>query len=206
MSDKKLTQRERALKGLIFDGIDPELLALKHKARQLCKEFNSLDEWDERRAEIVKELLEKKGESVIFQGPINFSFGCNTSIGEKFYANYNLTVMDDNKITIGDHVLIGPNVSLMAASHPLVASEREQVTYPDGHKSIAEVAEPITIGNNVWLGCGVIVIGGVTIGDGAVIGAGSVVTHDIPAHHLACGVPCRVIREITEKDSLMYLL
>lgn len=201
-----MAQRERALNGLLFDGIDPELLELKHRARTLCKEYNELDEWDERRAQIVKELLGKSTESVIFQGPINFSYGCNTYIGKKFYANYNFTVMDDNKITIGDHVLVGPNVSLMTASHPLIASEREEVTYPDGHKSMSEYAKPITIGNNVWLACGVIVTGGVKIGDGAVIGAGSVVTKDILAGYLACGVPCKPIRLITEKDSLIDLL
>ena len=102
--------------------------------------------------------------------------------------------------------MIGPNVSLMASSHPLLWQERESLSYPDGHVGMSEYAPPITIGNHVWIAAGVIVCGGVTIGDGAVIGAGSVVTHDIPAGCLAFGNPCRVVRPIGEADSRLDLL
>ncbi|MEG2871478.1 MAG: DapH/DapD/GlmU-related protein, partial [Clostridium sp.] len=100
----------------------------------------------------------------------------------------------------------GPNVSLMATNHPLIAEERTSMKYPDGHVSMSEYADEIHIGNHVWLACNVVVLGGVHIGDNAVIGAGSVVTNDIPANYLAVGVPCRPIRPITAEDSKMDLL
>ena len=126
--------------------------------------------------------------------------------GDNFFANFNLTVMDDGPIVIGDRVMFGPNVSLMATTHPLISSERETMTYPDGHVSTAEYAPGIVIGSHVWLACNVVVCGGVTIGDGAVVGAGSVVTKDIPAGWLAYGNPCRAVRPITEADSKLDLL
>lgn len=117
-----------------------------------------------------------------------------------------MTVMDDGRIYIGDNVMFGPNVSLMATNHPLLPEERIAMEYPDGHISVSEFAEEIHIGNNVWLASNVVVLGGVTIGDGAVIGAGSVVTRDIPAWCVACGVPCKPMRSITNADSKLNLL
>lgn len=146
------------------------------------------------------------GEKYYFQGPIQFNYGFHTFIGENFFCNFNLTVMDDARIFIGDNVMFGPNVSLMATDHPLIASERTSMRYPDGHVSMSEFAKDIHIGNNVWIAANVVVLGGVNIGDGAVIGAGSVVTRDIPAGYLAVGVPCRPLRPITEADSKMELL
>ena len=102
--------------------------------------------------------------------------------------------------------MFGPNVSLMATNHPLIAHERVSMKYPDGHVSMSEYADEIHIGNNVWVAANVVILGGVTIGDNAVIGAGSVVTKDIPANYLAYGVPCKPIREITEQDSKIHLL
>ncbi len=115
-------------------------------------------------------------------------------------------VMDDARIYIGNNVMFGPNVSLMATNHPLIAEERTTMKYPDGHISMSEYAEEIHIGNNVWIAANVVIIGGVHIGDNAVIGAGSVVTEDIPASYLAYGVPCKPVRMITEKDSKLDLL
>ena len=201
-----MDERERALSGLLFDAHRKELMDIKHRAHSICQMYNQLDEWDEDRPILIKELLGSMGENVKFQGPLQFNYGCNTHIGNNFFANFNLTVLDDGRVTIGDHVMIGPNVSIMASSHPLIYEERENITYKDGHASMSEYAPPITIGNHVWIACGVIITGGVTIGDGAVIGAGSVVTHDIPAGYLACGVPCKPVRPIGEKDSLKDLL
>ncbi len=114
--------------------------------------------------------------------------------------------MDDGRIFIGDNVMFGPNVSLMATSHPLIPEERVALRYEDGHVSMSEYAEEIHIGNNVWLACNVVVLAGVHIGDNTVIGAGSVVTKDVPADFLAFGNPCKPVRRIMEKDSKMDLL
>lgn len=201
-----ITQRERQLKGLLFDAHEEELMKIKHRAHVMCQKYNGLDEWDNERKGIIDELLGGKGENVYFQGPIQFNYGCNTYIGDNFFANFNLTVLDDAKIKIGNHVMIGPNVSLMASSHPLDYMQRESTTYPDGHVSMSEYAKGITICGHVWIACGVIICDGVTIGEGSVIGAGSVVTKDIPSGYLACGVPCKPIRKICEKDKCLDLL
>ncbi len=138
----ELDQRARALAGKLFDAHCPQLMALKHRAHQLCQKFNRLDEKDPRRREIIPQLLGSCGENVGFMGNIFFNYGCNTHIGNHFFGNYNLTVLDDGPIHIGDHVMIGPNVSLIASSHPLLYQEREALTYPDGHVSMSEYAPP----------------------------------------------------------------
>ena len=198
--------RQRALSGKLFDAHCPELIAIKHRTHNLCQDYNATREDDPRRQDLIREIVSEIGENSYFQGPIQFNYGCNTSVGSSCYFNFNLTVLDDGPITIGDHVMIAPNVSLMASSHPLLYEERENLTYPDGHTSMSEYARGITIGNHVWICTGSIICGGVTIGDGAVIGAGSVVTKDIPAGYLACGNPCRPIRPISQKDSKMGLI
>ena len=199
-------EEERIFAGKLFDAHRPELMEIKHRAHEYCRRYNTLDEWDPERQEIVKKLLGGMGESVTFQGPMQFNYGKHTFIGSHFFANFNLLVMDDGRITIGDHVMIGPNVSLLASNHPLIPQERTAIEYPDGHVSMSEFAKGIVIGNNVWIAADVAVIDGVTIGDGAVIGAGSVVTHDVPAGWLAFGNPARPIRKITEQDSRRELL
>lgn len=201
-----MTQRERQLKGLLFDAHSQELMEIKHRTHQLCQQYNELDEWDNQRKSIINKILGKMGSNVYFQGPIQFNYGCNTYIGDHFFANFNLTVLDDAEIHIGNNVMIGPNVSLMASSHPLDHIQREQTIYPDGHVSMSEYAKGITICDHVWIACGAIICGGVTIGEGSVIGAGSVVTKDIPSGYLACGVPCKPIRKINEKDKCLDLL
>ena len=136
------------------------------------------------------------------QGPIFFHYGSHTSIGKAFFANYNLTVQDDGRVTIGDHCDFGPNVTIVTPVHPMLPKERELMRGPDGKPVRLCYAKPVTIGNNVWLGANVVVCGGVTIGDGCVIGAGSVVVKDIPPMTFAAGNPCRVIRPITQEDSM----
>ena len=201
-----MTEEEKIFAGRLFDARTKELRDIKHNAHILCQKFNALDEYDENRLSIIKKFIGKIGEKYYFQGPIQFNYGCHTFIGENFFANFNLMVMDDARIYIGNNVMFGPNVSLMATNHPLIAEERTIMKYPDGHISMSEYAEEIHIGNNVWIAANVVIIGGVHIGDNAVIGAGSVVTKDIPANYLAYGVPCKPARMITEKDSKLDLL
>lgn len=201
-----MTEEEKIFECRLFDARTKELRDIKHKAHILCQKYNKLDEYDENRLSIIKEFIGDIGERFYFQGPIQFNYGCHTFIGENFFANFNLMVMDDARIYIGNNVMFGPNVSLMATNHPLIAEERVAMKYPDGHISMSEYAEEIHIGNNVWIAANVVIIGGVHIGDNAVIGAGSVVTKDIPANYLAYGVPCKPVRIINEKDSKLDLL
>ena len=146
------------------------------------------------------------GKGVRIQGPIFFNYGCHTVIGDFFFANYNFVVQDDAPVTIGDHFMAGPNVSLVTPQHPLVASERVGIPGEDGQLWPPCYAEPIQIGNNVWLGAGVTVCPGVTIGDNVVVGAGSVVLQDLPSNVIAVGVPAKILREITPADSAMHRL
>ena len=156
----KETEKIRA--GLLFRPNSMELRDTKHKAHETCRLYNTLDEYDERGPALMRSILGKIGERFYFQSPVQFNYGLHTYIGEDFFANYNFCVLDDADVYIGDNVMIAPNVSLMAASHPLLAYERLGLLRgDDGLPTIAENAEPIRIGNNVWIGCGVTVIGGV---------------------------------------------
>lgn len=199
-----MKEEEKIFAGWMFDPRKKELKEIKHKAHQACRCYNEMDEYDPDRSALIKDIIGSIGDTYYFQGPIQFNYGCHTFIGENFFANFNLTVMDDACIHIGDNVCFGPNVSLMATNHPLIAGERMWMD-ENGKTTMAEYAEEIHIGDNVWIACNTVVIGGVHIGDNAVIGAGSVVTKDIPDHYLAYGNPCRPIRPITEKDSKIHL-
>lgn len=197
-----MTEKEKMLAGKIYDPSEPELVGLRQKAHRLCLEYNQLPETDKKRDELMRELGVAGGENAYFQGPVQFDYGCFTTVGEGFYANFNFTCVDCCPVTIGDNVFVGPNVSLLTPVHPFRWQDRNPYKKPDGTVTDKEYARPITIGGNCWIAGNVSVCGGVTIGEGSVIGAGSVVTRDIPPHSLAAGVPCRVIREITEADSL----
>lgn len=197
-----MTEKEKMLAGKIYDPSEPELVGLRQKAHRLCLEYNQLPETDQKRDELMRELGVAGGENAYFQGPVQFDYGCFTTVGEGFYANFNFTCVDCCPVTIGDNVFVGPNVSLLTPVHPFRWKDRNPYKKPDGTVTDKEYARPITIGDNCWIAGNVSVCGGVTIGEGSVIGAGSVVTRDIPPHSLAAGVPCRVIREITEADSL----
>ncbi len=201
-----MKEEERIFAGRLFDARKKELKDIKHKAHELCRMYNSMDEYDENRLPLIREFIGEIGENYYFQGPIQFNYGCHTFIGKNFFANFNLLVMDDGKIFIGDNVMIGPNVSLLSTNHPLIADERVRMKYEDGHVSMSEFAGEIRIEDDVWLAAGVTVLDNVTIGKGAVVGAGSVVTKDVPPGWLAAGNPAKLIREISEKDSKMDLL
>ena len=200
-----MTEEEKIFAGKMFDPRKQELKDIKHRAHIACQKFNAMDEYDPARSRVIGEILGSVGKVYYFQGPVQFNYGCHTFIGENFFANFNLMVMDDGPIYIGDNVCFGPNVSLMATNHPLIAQERMGLD-EQGRTTMAEFAEEIRIGNNVWIACNATVIGGVTIGDNVVIGAGSVVTKDIPAGYLAYGNPARPVRPITEADSKKHLI
>ena len=189
------------LAGMIYDPSDKELQALRTAAHKLCNAYNKLDEDDEKRKEILDKLL-PNGNGVYLQGPIYFDYGAFTTFGKNCYTNFNLTVLDCCPVTIGDNVFVGVNVSIVTPIHPLLPSERNMYKKSGGVLTDKEYAKPITIGNNCWIASNVTLCGGVTIGCGSVIGAGSIVTRDVPSGVFAAGNPCRVIRKITEQDSI----
>ncbi len=194
---------ERIFEGVLFCPGDPELRAIKARAHRLSALYSRTMEEDvEERARLLKELVGKMGENCFIQGPIFFHYGKHITIGDRFFGNYNLTIQDDAKVTIGNDVNFGPNVTIVTPEHPLIASERRMMLDWNGEKKRLCYARPVTIGNDVWVGCNVTICGGVTIGNGVVIGAGSVVTRDIPDNCVAVGVPARVLRPITEADSM----
>lgn len=172
-----MTEKEKMISGKIYDPSDKELTQLRQNAHRLCTEYNVLPETDEKRGEVLKSLG-INGSTFYLQGPVQFDYGCFTTIGVNSYANFNFTCVDCCPVTIGDNVFMGPNVSLLTPMHPLRWQDRNQYAKPDGTMTDKEYAKPITIGNNCWIAGNVTVCGGVTIGDGCVIGAGSVVTRN----------------------------
>ena len=191
--------------GKLYDTSADGLPELRARAHRLCAEYNATLETEEKkRAEILRALLPNAADGAYLQGPFYCDYGDNIKIGKNFYANFNLTVLDCCPVEIGDDVFIGPNVSLLTPVHPLRWQQRNAQIKPDGTVYDLEYAKPIKIGKNCWIAGNVTVIGGVTIGEGSVIGAGSVVTRDIPPNSLAVGNPCRVLRQITDKDDLKF--
>lgn len=182
------SEREKMLAGEVYDSADSELAAGRLRARSLTRRFNESreDEGDLRLA-LLRELFGATGGSVSIEPPFHCDYGSNIFLGDGFYMNFGGIILDCNTVRIGANVQCGPSVHLLTAYHPLLAAER---------MTGAELASPIVIGENVWLGGGVIVCPGVTIGDNTTIGAGSVVTRDIPANVFAAGNPCRVIRSL----------
>ncbi|MCI8332833.1 MAG: sugar O-acetyltransferase [Clostridiales bacterium] len=198
-------EEEKIQAGILFDPADPELKAIKLKTHNLNIDYNATYEDEtEKRDRILHDIVGELGENSFMQGPIYFHYGKHTKIGKNLFANFNFTVQDDAAVTIGDHCNFGPNVTIVTPLHPMIASERNQMRTASGEIKRLCYAKPVTIGDNCWFGAGVTVCPGVTVGEGCVIGAGSVVTKDIPAHSFAAGVPCRVIRPITEADSMRY--
>lgn len=198
-------EEERIFQGIVFCPGDPELVALKLRTHNLNVDYNNTyeDEY-EKRAAILGEIMGEMGEGTRIQGPIAFHYGKHTKIGRNFFGNFNLTIQDDGEVTIGDRCNFGPNVTIVTPIHPMVPEERNALLGPDGKPKRLCYAKPVHIGSDVWLGANVVVCPGVTIGDGCVIGAGAVVTRDIPPRTFAAGNPCRVIREITEQDSMAH--
>lgn len=200
-----MREEEKIKEGILFCPGDPELKAIKLKTHKLNVDHNrTYEDESEKRAAILSEMIGELGEGSFIQGPVSFHYGKHTKIGKKFFGNFNLTIQDDAEVTIGDHCDFGPNVTIVTPIHPMLAEERKEILTADGEKKRLCYAKPVHIGNNCWLGASVTICPGVTIGDDCVIGAGSVVTRDIPKDSFAAGVPCKVIRPITEKDSMKY--
>ncbi len=198
-----VSEREKMLAGALYDPSDQELSALRRAAHRLCKEFNDTPEEEaNKREEILDSLLPARGEGTELMAPVFLDYGIFTEFGTCCYANFNLTILDCCPVKIGNNVFFGPNCSLVTPLHPLLPKERNMKRREDGSFWNLEYAKPIVIGDDCWLGTGVTVCGGVTIGAGTVIGAGSVVTRDIPAGVFAAGVPCRVVRALTEADEM----
>jgi maltose O-acetyltransferase len=187
ISDDGRSQRERMLAGDYYIADDPELAAESLRAAKLVHRFNTSDPSDPgaRRA-VLRELLGSLGEGAEIRPPLLCDYGYQIHIGARTFINYGAVLLDVAAITIGEDVQVGPNVQFLTPTHPLE---------PDLRRAKYEAAQPITIGNNVWLGGGVIILPGVSIGDNTVVGAGAVVTKDLPGNVVAVGNPARVIRQ-----------
>lgn len=193
----EMTEREKMLAGELYDCGDKELLERWHKAKNLVKEYNSIDSEDlDEKKKILSELLGGKGKNLWITAPFYADYGNNIYFGNNCEVNMNCTFLDDNRIIIGDNALIAPNVQIYTAFHPTNAAERFGKPKEDGSFEFCKTqTAPVIIGNNVWIGGGAIIMPGVTIGDNVVVGAGSVVTRDIPSNKIAYGNPCRVVRD-----------
>lgn len=191
-----MTEKEKMLTGNPYYPYGKDLSYERNRAREITYFINMANPNKIGEIEAAfKKLLGKIGEPFVFETPFHCDYGSNIEIGNNFYANFNLVILDCGKVTIGDFVFLGPNVSILTVGHP-VHFEPRNTAY--------EHASPINIGNNVWIGSNVVINPGVTIGNNSVIGSGSVVTKNIPSNVIAVGTPCKVLREITEKDNVDY--
>ena len=183
------SERAKMLAGELYDPLDPELVAGRERARDLCQALNATREGEQdARRRILDELFAAGGDTVWMQPPFFCDYGTNIFLGQRVFFNFNCVVLDVCPIHIGDYTLFGPAVQIYTPMHPFDAALRRK----------EEFGKPVDIGSDVWVGGGAIILPGVRIGSRAVIGAGSVVTRDVPDGVFAAGNPCRVIREITE--------
>lgn len=192
-----MTQYERMIRGLIYDPADPEILGEQQPFQDKLWEFNLLKPSDlEAKEAYMKEVFAECGDNNYIELPLHANWGgSHTHWGSGIYANSNLTLVDDGHIYIGDKVLIGPNVTIITAGHPV---------WPKLRETALQFNRDVHIGENVWIGANVVIVPGVTIGKNSVIGAGSIVTKDIPEDVVAAGDPCRVLRKIGEHDREYY--
>ena len=194
--DTAMNQKERMLAGLPYkawlDGLTEER---EENKKRIYRYNNTPPEQGGELGALIREIIGKCGKNIFIEPPFRCDYGSNIEVGENFFANYNLTILDVGKVTIGKNAQIAPNVSIFTAGHPV---------HPDSRNSGYEYGISVTIGDNVWLGGNTVINPGVTIGNNVVIGAGSVVTKDIPENVVAVGNPCRVLREIGERDREYY--
>ena len=184
------TEWEKMIAGELYRALDPELSALRRRARLLTRELNaSRDDEEEARARILRELIPNAGEGLWIEPPFYCDYGRNITAGKRVFLNFDCVILDVAPVHIGDHSQFGPAVQIYTASHPFDAAER---------RSGLEFGKPIGIGADVWIGGAAIICPGVSIGSRSVIGAGSVVTRDIPDDVFAAGNPCRVIRSLVQ--------
>jgi maltose O-acetyltransferase len=185
-----MTEREKMLNGQLYNPGDPELTAMRQRARALTRAYNATAaEQPDERERLLRALFGRLGAHPEIEPPFHCDYGTHIFAGDRLYMNFGCVVLDVHEVHLGNNVFLGPSVQLLTATHPLFARERTQGR---------ELGRPVRIGHNVWLGGGAIVCPGVTIGDDTTIGAGSVVVHDIPAGMLAAGNPCRVVRPVRE--------
>ena len=184
-----MTEKEKMLSGMVYSAIDDQLLKELNEVKEIIHEYNALKPSQTlRRFQILKDLLgHVADDEIIVNQPFYCDYGKQIRVGKRFFANFNLTVLDEARVTIGDDCFIGPNVSIYTACHS---------TDPVERNTRREWAEPVTIGDNVWIGGSVTILPGVTIGSNVTIGAGSVVTRDIPDNVVAVGSPCKVIKNL----------
>ena len=191
-----MTTRERMQSGKLYFCTDEEIAKEQLECLEILYDYNhTRPSESQKREQILKNLLAEIGENCYIEPPLHANWGKYTHFGNNVYANFNLTLVDDTDIFVGDNVMFGPNVIIATAGHPVDPPLREKV---------AQFNIPVRIGKNVWIGAGALVLPGVTIGDHSVIGAGSVVTKDIPPNVVAVGNPCRVLREINDRDKEYY--
>lgn len=191
-----MTAKEKMKSGEVYFCTDEALMKEQTACLEKLYDFNATRPSEgKKRAALLKELLAEVGENCYVEPPLHANWGCHTHFGKNVYANFNLTLVDDTDIFVGDSVMFGPNVTVATAGHPIDPALRLKV----GQFNI-----PVRIGNNVWIGANSVILPGITIGDNSVIGAGSIVTKDIPENAVAVGNPCRVLRPISERDKEYY--
>jgi len=192
-----MSQRERRANGLLYVSRSEGMTEDRIRGKELMYDFNHLRPGEvEKRRELLGKMFGGMTGECWIEPPLYFCYGSHIFLGEGVYMNMGVTLIDDYTITIGNRVLIGPNVTIATSGHPV---------HPEVRMQRQIYALPITIGDRVWIGAGAIICPGVTIGENAVIGAGSVVTRDVPANCIAVGNPCRVLREVTEEDRVCYV-
>lgn len=192
-----MTVKEKMHSGKLYLPSDEEIVKEQTMCLEKLYDYNATRPLEqEKRAALLKEMFAEIGEGCYIEPPLHSNFGGrHVHFGENVYANFNLTLVDDTHIYVGDHTMIGPNVTIASAGHPILPELREK-----GY----QFNMPVHIGKNCWIGAGVVIVPGINIGDNTVIGAGSIVTKDIPANSVAVGNPCRVIREINDRDREYY--
>ena len=190
---EKISEKEKMMHQKLYDAnYDKELEAERIRCKKQCQQYNQLPIEDlDTRHKMIKKILGKTGENVHIEPEFWCDYGYLIEVGENFYANHGLVILDAGGVTFGDNVFIAPSCGFHTSGHPIDFERRNQGL---------EYAYPITVGDNVWIGAGVQVMPGVTIGSNVVIGGGSIVTKDIPSDSVAVGNPCRVIRKITDED------
>lgn len=191
-----MTIREKMQNGRLYTDMGEGLAEERDRCKELIYDYNlTRPSQQARRLSLLRELLGDVGKGPYIETPFHMAYGSRTHIGDDFYANFNLVVVDDIDVYIGDRVMIAPNVTITATGHPV---------HPALRLCGGQFSFPVHIGNDVWIGAGAVILPGVRIGDGSVIGAGSVVTKDVPSMSVAVGSPARVLREITERDKEYY--
>lgn len=187
-----MTEKEKCKQGFLYNAnYDQELVKEREQCKDLCQEYNNTKYADaEKRNELIRKIIGSSKANFLIEQPFFCDYGYNIEIGENFYSNHNLIILDGAKVRFGDNVFIGPNCGFYTAGHPENAEQRNEGL---------EYARPISVGNNVWFGGNVTVLPGVSIGDNTIIGAGSVVTKNIPENVVAAGNPCKVIRAVNNE-------